>query len=305
VFNNYTQIHSLTSTLHDSTAADHTTKELIEGTTQKQVVLTPLAFEALLFMQWSSTTGAPEQGPTVVDETSLKQIVDQTMALNPPQKIFSIFADMVLSAGTGKLRQSDPGLSGPPVLPASSTVNLLAKLITGLRNCPSYDAAQGAKWIRCMIQVVLDQRETAPAEEMKSLSADSPDIAAVVSHCKKSLSTLAKLTEHALVFARSNNTYPAEELQWLATTLFNLAIDLYLIPSSSSCGSPDGTSMPETGERKESETDGVTRPESWAKRAVEFAEVLALNASAANKDEDAAMLARTLRERCHRFKWDV
>ncbi|KIW65046.1 hypothetical protein PV04_07333 [Phialophora macrospora] len=310
VFNNYTQIHSHISTLHGSTATNHTTKEVTGGTTQKQIVLAPLAFEALLFMQRSSTYGGPEQGPTAIDEPSLKQIIDQAMALNPPQKTFSIFADMVLSAGTGKLYQPDPGMSGPPVLPASTTVNLLGKLITGLRSYPSYDAAQGAKWIRCMIQVVLDQLETRAPKEMKSSSSDSPDIAAAETHFKKNLSTLAKLTQHALIFARSNNTYPAEELQWLATMLFNLAIDLYLTSSSSSSAStsgfPDGTSKPETGESKATESDGDTQPEPWAKRAVEFAEVLALNTSTRNKGgDDVAMLVRTLRERCHRFKWDV
>ncbi|EXJ56564.1 hypothetical protein A1O7_06908 [Cladophialophora yegresii CBS 114405] len=346
VFDIYTQVHSLVSTLHDSSDFSHATTEVVEGMAQKQLVLAPLAFEALFFMQCSSITDGPEQGPSMVDETSLKQILDQTMALNPTQKTFSIFADMILSAGTGKHSNSDPGMSGSAPLSASTTVNLLARLITGLRSSPNYDAAQAAKWIRCMIQVVLDQLEIrAVPQERKNPASDSEDLPATAdtrTQCMKNLSTLAKLMDHALIFARSNETYPAEELQWLATTLFNLAIDIYVTssspsPSTSTSASapkiPYGTSKSETGEDKGTEgdnfmgqetaeskgpeTDSVIRPETWAKRAVEFADMLGLkqnpsqnlegsaSAIARGRGEGVNLLARTLRERCQRLKWDV
>ncbi|OCT48713.1 hypothetical protein CLCR_11308 [Cladophialophora carrionii] len=351
VFNRYTQVDRLVNTFHESSASIPATEGVVESIRRKQLVLAPLAFEALLFMQCSNTRDGTEQGSSMVDELSFKHIFDQTMALSPPQKTYSIFADMILAAGTGNhSTSSDPGLLGPPMLPVSTTVNLLIKLITGLKTHPSYDAAQATKWMRCMVQVVLDQLDMgATVEAGKGPSPDSADVATVdltisETHCMKNLGILAMLTDHALLFARSFDTYPAEELQWLATTLFNLAIDIYVAsPSSSSSLSASasgsaprfqgGTARSETGEHggTESEGIGVTRPETWAKRAVEFADVLGLKqkgsqnrnqhqnqdqylerstpptarARAIGGHEEVTGLARTLRERCQRFKWVV
>ncbi|KAJ9615350.1 hypothetical protein H2200_001425 [Cladophialophora chaetospira] len=279
-FQKYTEMQSLLVTLQDSPVSEQEKTAAVDDATQKSIVLAPLAFEALLFIPCSSPL---EQGHTMTDELSLIQILDRVIALYPPPKTYSVFADMILSASTPNADQSDSNPARHPLLSISVTVNLLAKLVNGLRSQPNYDASQGAKWIRCMIQVVLDRLEAKPADNRK-----------------RDLSTLGKLTEHALSFARSDASYPAEELQWLATTLFNMAIDMYMSASASLATSD---SVPDGGKGKGGD---VTSPAFWAKRAVESADALAVHAGSSNgtgRIGDGGMLARTLRERCLRFKW--
>ena len=308
VFDRYTDIQQLIQPPSGNTAVDQTFGELVEREKQKLIVLAPLAFEAILFMHCLRTTNASDQGPPMVDELSLHQVIDQTLALNSPRKTYSIFADMILSAFSRTSASSNQLESQQPVLPASITVNLLKKLVNRLRHQANYDIQQGTKWVRCMIQVILDQRES-NARNPPSDPTSAGDAAMHVNDDKKTLNILAKLTDQGLHLARSNHDYPIEELQWLATTLFNLAVDMYMssFPPTSD-GSDARTSIGNTGPARE---DDVTSPQFWAKKAVEFADVLALNttlgttADGSGNTGDGDRLARTLREKCQRFHWDV
>jgi hypothetical protein len=187
---------------------------------------------------------------------------------------------------------------------------LLAKLIQGLRVQSDYDTAQAFRWIRCVVQVVLDR-----------CGADSKLSAA---EYEKGLITVKTITEQALALARSalppvvNGTdkgqsqqaYPSEELEWLATTLFNLAIDLYVAETESGCAT-EGLVDHEPDEGAPSTS--IRRPQFWAVKAVEFAGLLAESALLERTDRneavatggDGGMLVSLLRERCRSIGWDV
>ncbi|EXJ74421.1 uncharacterized protein A1O5_02717 [Cladophialophora psammophila CBS 110553] len=292
VFAKYTEIQAHRKVLHESYNMGIITEELLDAITQKLIVLAPLAFEAVLFMASTSPTDIPGQAQ-VLDELSLTQIVDQMVHLNPPQKTYSIFADMILSASTGSLDQD----LAKSMLPISVTTNLLAKLISGLRNHPDYDNNQAARWMRCVVQIVLDWRDSQSHQTKKDSTRD-----------EKHLSIVARITEHALDLARSapSRDYPPEELEWLAATLFNLSIDLYASSPSSNSGSAmaDGVEQNQENkhEKKQSGDAVVMMPQFWAKKAVDIADVLAMNSAGGG---DGGLLAKVLGERCQRLQWDV
>ena len=244
------------------------------------------------------------QGQVIIDQLSLNQIMDQTIALDPPQKTYSIFADMVLCATDSTSSASDQGVSNPPVLPISTTVSMLKKLVNGRRHQPNYDSTQAARWIRCLVQVVLDRRGTG-LHEPSNVGQLPESVAVEQVDEKKNLSTVANLTEHALEVAISASAYPADELQWLATTLFNLAVDLYMSsPSSTGAGTmkTQGRGQDRSGGLGGRNEEDAGDPQYWASRAVRFADVLAADGT---EGGDCGMLARTLRERCQRLKLHV
>jgi len=171
-------------------------------------------------------------------------------------------------------------------IPLKTATGLLAKLIQGLRNHSIYDTAQASRWIRCIVQIVLDQRSARILDSAQPVD-DHED-----------LSMVRTVVEQAVLLARSAKSdrlgYPSEELEWLTTTLFNLSIDLYISSSSST---------------KADEPTNVMMPHFWASLAVEVADVLALDGpttdTVTNGEGDTGTLARILRERCWSLGWDV
>ncbi|KAK5195554.1 hypothetical protein LTR92_004494 [Exophiala xenobiotica] len=141
---------------------------------------------------------------------------------------------------------------------------------------------------------------------------------------EKGLITVKTITEQALALGRSalppvvNGTdkgqsqqaYPSEELEWLATTLFNLAIDLYVAETESGCAT-EGLEdhAPDEG----APSTSIRRPQIWAVKAVEFAGLLAESVLLERTDRneavatggDGGMLVSLLRERCRSIGWDV
>ncbi|OAP63880.1 hypothetical protein AYL99_03107 [Fonsecaea erecta] len=302
VFAKFSEIQSHGDALRESPNSALVKQEVLDAITQKVIVLAPLAFEAVLFLARTRTADVPDQAP-LQDELSLAQMVDQMVQLNPPQKTYSIFADMILSASTtasdAPLPEQDPTRS---VLPISTTTNLIAKLISGLRNHPNYDNSRAARWVRCVVQIVLDWRESRSHESPEKDSARE----------EKGLGTVARITKHALNLARSapGQDYPTEELEWLAATLFNLAIDLYASNSESTTADSGTQDKGDKHQKPSKEVTtaaaaaaaAVTSPQFWAKRAVEIADVLAVDTA---RGGDAGMLAKLLRERCQKLHWDV
>ncbi|OAL23564.1 hypothetical protein AYO20_10960 [Fonsecaea nubica] len=352
VFAKYSEIRNHLNALREGSSTGLIEQEVLEGITQKLIVLTPLAFEALLFLVGTST--ADVSGPTPVQhDFSLSEMVDQMVLLNPPQKTYSLFAGMILSASMSGLESTEPSQpsgpesSTPPVpLPVSTTTNLLAKLISGLRNHSDYDSNRAARWMRCMVQIVLDRRrDSRPQNQCQSESEAESEQQQQQQNGRrrteeKNLSTVVRITEHALDLATSaaspaaagGNDYPPEELEWLAVTLFNLAIDLYASPlplpaasgsASDSAPADHDEHIPEhknnknknknQGSSSSSSSSGemVTLPQFWARKAVAVADVLAMmntataGAGAGAGDSDAGALATVLRERCQRLHWDV
>lgn len=295
VFNRYIEVQGLLEKLYPSSMTKIAKGEPDESTMEKIVAIAPLALEALLLMNCSSAMNISNQGPPVIDELSLNQIIDKTMALDPPLKTFSIFADMILAASFPTVSDCSQAQHPVPTLSISITVNLLARLVKALRSQPNYDAAQATKWIRCMIQVIIDRRGSPDSTEVVAQAKDPND--------KRNLTTAAKLTDHALALARADYSYPAEELHWLASTLFNLAIDIYVSanhePADNEACIETWTDSPNSKGGDGDKADDVTDPQFWARKAVEFARVLE------NVGGDDSALLSLLTERCQRLRWDV
>ncbi len=272
----------------------------VEDSSQKVATIATLAFEAVLFVTTS--------GESPVHDMSPNQVLDEVIQFQPTKKTYSCLADMILSAAGAAIRvdgQQEQGHTSPQ-LSISTATQLLAKLIHGLRVQSDYDTAQAFRWIRCVVQVVLDR-----------CGADSKLLA---SEYENGLTTVKTITEQALALARSalppvkncigedqsQQAYPPEELEWLATTLFNLSIDLYVTEAGSNCA-PEGPVDQEPNEG----APIIKRPQFWAVKAVEFADLLADSALLKTDRKEAAtggdgsMLARLLRERCRSIGWDV
>jgi hypothetical protein len=243
----------------------------------------------------------------MVDEVSLNQIVDQAIQLHPTMRQYSSLADMVLCAvnvvPTQEDRQEEQSTRSQ--LSPMTAAQILAKLIQGLRSHSDYDADAASRWIRCVVQVVLDGR--CSDKELTS------------AHDAEALKTVHLITQQALILALSGsdanatletnkeNQYPTEELEWLSTTLFNLSIDLYI--SQMEPGStPDGPVLGGHIDSAEHKPD-VMDPQMWAAKAVEFADLLASPTVRQNdagvEETGRGLLARVLRERCEGLGWHL
>jgi hypothetical protein len=298
VFDNYTEFRSRLKQLQQDWPSR------AEDSSQKVAAIAPLAFEAVLFVTAS--------GESPVNAVSLNLILDEVIQLQPTKKTYSCLADIILSSAGAATRvdgQQEQGQMSPQ-LSISTATQLLAKLIQGLRVQSDYDTAQAFRWIRCVVQVVLDR-----------CGADSKLSAA---EHEKGLITVKTITEQALALARSalpavenginkdpsQQAYPSEELEWLATTLFNLAIDLYVAETESGCAT-EGLEDHEPDEGAPSTS--IRRPQFWAVKAIEFADSLAESALLERTDRneavatggDGGMLVSLLRERCRSIGWDV
>ena len=318
MFDTYTDVHRSFQALGSHAKSDPDIRTITEEITQKVIVLSPLAFEAILFLNCLQTANTPNPVPVMVDDLSFTQIIDHTMTLNPPQKIYATFADMILSAcsrSSSSLLPTAPNLVPSPTLPITAAINLLGKVVDGVRRLPTYDAPRGAKWIRCMIQVILDGLESRAAFNgghdvpSAAVTTDATD-ATTHAEATRNLGNLSTLTDHALLLATSQGDYhyPPEEIQWVATSLFNLAVDMYMSTSVFPLNHLTTISSGPQGEATTPDT-----PKFWAHKAVEFADLLDVDALDALCEPhgphcgrgDGGVLARALRERCARFGWEV
>jgi hypothetical protein len=265
VFNHYTEMHYYLKNPVDESFSSRLTSKLL--------VLGPLAFEAVLFMGGGAGADGDGAGAIMIDEVSLNQVLDQTIFLQPDSRTYAFFADIILSTMTAAHEITSKESLPSPAMRLSTAVNLLKKVVNGMRQHSQYNEQQSARWIRCLIQIMIDGCSSPTSQGTK-----------------KYFTSLSKLTSHALEVARAGLAYPSAELQWLATTLFNLAVDLYM------------SSEPVTGTNSHSTVtmEDVTTARYWAAKATEFADVLG------GLDEtDKGTLAQTLREKCRRCGWDT
>ncbi|KAK5322107.1 hypothetical protein LTR70_003954 [Exophiala xenobiotica] len=196
-------------------------KEEREVTQGQLQTLAPLAFEALLFM----SAHAYLTDETAFDEISVKQFLGTVNELEAPAATYALLADTVLvfaSSDSGAC----PRLNGLQI-PSISAARLLGQVVQILRQLQEYSIEQAARWIRCVIQLIIE------------------DIEKVLPNTKleQSLTILQSVIEQAMDLAKScpladaggdvpmnsdpNQSYPPEELEWIATKLFNMAVDLY------------------------------------------------------------------------------
>ncbi|KIV77261.1 hypothetical protein PV11_09074 [Exophiala sideris] len=298
VFDKYTDIYRRYNEVQNEWPS--ATPGMQEDLGKEAVATAPLAFEALLFLT--------SQESAVMDELSLNQIVDQAIQPQTTMRQYSSLVDMVLCAvsgvsshGNGSKRER----SGPRLSIVAAT-QILAKLIQGVRSHSDYGTAEASRWIRCVVQIVLDGQ-----------GSDSRPASA---HDDKTLNTLDMITQQALALARSGGAkdilrgpiqYPTEELEWLSTTLFNLSIDLY-ISQTEQTSAPE-QSVGDSINGSTGSTPDVMKPQTWATRAVEFADLLASLTPLSEGQEsevdtersNRGMLARILRDRCQGLGWHV
>jgi hypothetical protein len=90
----------------------------------------------------------------------------------------------------------------------------------------------------------------------------------------------------------TSKLYPAEELEWLSTTVFNLGIDFYVSRNSTDGQNLGNASVTEAEARK------------WSHLAVEIADVLA--AYERSEGGDNGLLVRLLRGKMrHELGWEI
>lgn len=246
--------------------------EELDAIIEKRVVLNPLQFEAML--QLANSEAA-------VDELSLFALVQEAQDLGAPAESYALFADMILSSTLPV--QGEDEANSPPRLSTTIAISLLRKVINSVRHLENYDFSQASRWIRCVAELILDTTKvlSIDPEERGRLLKEITSQAVILSRASRDsdirvqgdvqMQEVDQDTDESL--QTPPTAYPAEELEWLATKLFNWAIDLYL------AGSED-------------------QAKEWANRAVEIADTLALG-----PDGDRGALAEVMRERMGRFAW--
>ena len=98
-------------------------------------------------------------------------------------------------------------------------VTTLKKIVNEAWGLESLDSIKLAKYTRCLFQVALS---------------DSPNTAAQL------LGQICNLAREA---EQTEQPYPAEELEWVATRAFNHAVDLYISHSDEGCKDWAGGAM--------------------------------------------------------------
>ncbi|KPI44836.1 uncharacterized protein AB675_2353 [Cyphellophora attinorum] len=231
-----------------------------------------MAFEAQVFLcKVKIIDGLP------ASELSLLQLIDDIPKLTESLKAHACVGDLVLSATLSQTGDSGTLESGGH-LPLTTAIALIARLLTLFRERDCYTTTQAARWIRCIVQLVLDVQPPVSTSTVTKPDSGSPNTQATLTTTtsttvnNKTLDILSPVVAESISIARAaaeamsvtnplgevprraaaqNELYPADELQWLATTLFNLAVDLHF------ANQPDLASQ-------------------WARGAIELADILAL-----------------------------
>jgi len=233
----------------------------------RRITLLPIEFEACLHVL--DTAGID---PQIAQFDTLSSIIASAVAHNAPAQTYALFADMVLCAASA-------GYNNPePLISIDTAAKLLGQLVNVARGIKGYGVVQASRWIRCIVQLIID----APDREARS----------------PNMKLVEEVVEQAIVLASAGNlqaqerkeygngaeqadaelgaAYPAEELEWLATTLFNLAVDYYV------------------GEKEE-------QGAKWARKAVELAHIRATSWDA----DDGGLLVSVLRGKMAELGWEI
>lgn len=184
----------------------------------------PLAFEARLF--------ADDDSPTSFED--LEHIIAVAQDHSAPKAVFKAFADYILSSHNSRQTQQNNSPVAPYLEPQVAA-RLICKLIVAIRNLPEYDTVEASRWIRCVVENIL--------RAIKLLS-QQPEGSESRSSLESNVSMLRAILGQALVLARSSyasittsisnsvdqskSFYPVVEVEFLATMLFNLAIDFFV-----------------------------------------------------------------------------
>ena len=209
----------------------------------------------------------------------LEFLIAQALAYEATYPVYATFVDCILS--------SVDSADVHPSMTIELVVQLLCQIITIIRDNTSYDMKQASRWTRCLIQFIFTSRGFSPDNDLFAIIDNLTAQAILLA--RDSITTyedsLVLPSPRGLVSSANPSTeegtlYPSEELEWLATTLFNKAIDYYV----------EGN-------------DTLAR--SWAERAVEVADVHGEmpDATAHGEGGYQGALGVLLRERMKRLGW--
>ncbi len=290
---------------------------MLELNSKRQVLL-PLELEAAMHQHLND----PEP-TTTTTPNSLSAIISKAQHILAPRKTYALLADIVLSSsyqhGPQNDRDDTNGISSSPLLPLPTASTLLINIIQAARTLPDYDAIRASRWIRCLVQLCLDQRRGHYGRKNKNQN-DSAEHHTTEVLPKSPLTIVEDIIAQAALLARQclqNRTtaidassgkrttgdgkdglYPAEEVEWLSTTLFNLGIDFYVsthanLNDDSTDNDPSNLGQKNEEAEAEAGAEAESQARKWIRIAVEIADVLAEY----QKEEggDGGLLARVLR----------
>lgn len=231
-------------------------KDTLQDISSKRQALLSLEFEAAMYCYVKL-----QHSTTALNLSHLSAIISTAQNLSASRKTYALFADIVLSSAytqsKDELGANSNGSSSRTVVSIPIAATLLTQIITSTRTLPDYNTSRAARWIRCLVQLCLDQHQTQQFHQNASSPNHSESqhhaYTPVDSQSRPPLTIAEDLTTQAISLARqsledrneSNNSrhdsgaagsepllplslYPAEELEWLSTTLFNLGVDFHV-----------------------------------------------------------------------------
>ena len=242
--------------------------------TAKRIALLPLHFEALTTQLLTTMTSPPDRNIIV----QLSEIIYQSQELGADADTYALYADCVLTSASSLLASNNTSLTTR--LPLAVAASLLSQIIAATRNLAEYDVVRASRWIRCLVQVCLAEyqqqggrwrscqlKDASDGEQLRSSDDTQEDPLTVVDKVVQQGASLVQQTLrqyeahcHASISDREAPVmalYPAEELEWLSTTLFNVGIDFYVnshVPEdelkdyTNGIGAHDDMSTPASGE---------------------------------------------------------
>lgn len=292
IIERYYALQSALNNDSDVPQTDATKADLVSKTT----TLLPLAFEAHLFNTLSDTAGG-----ATVDELSLTKLIDDIPHLTPSSKPYALLADLILSSATSTHDM-------PTHLPIHVATTLIGRLITVMRSQEDYDTVKAARWIRCVVQMVLDSPlDRDYGDDHLALITPIAIEAANLARSRSSSSESSRAppvqetndtVDSAPQVQRAIDCYPADELQWLSTVLFNRAVDLCVASDTH-----DNQGTFEADDIPNDTAEANAAPVRWAERAVAVADALGQMPTATGGD--GGRLARVLRQNGARIGWTL
>lgn len=224
VFNRYNDLQVLYQQDSNSPAQSIEASSWNTDLRKQLATLLPASFEArLVLASWDFRAGLP------FNEQALKQILDEALELHSPRRTYSFVADMILSSTVLK-SSTQSGSSIQTSIPTSIALHLLWQTVQGVGRLSECDVRQAARWIRCFVQVGLD----CLVKEWRSVHLSRAG--------RESLEMVDKIRQQVILLAQTGAEemtrnslqtltplYPAEELEWLSITFFNLSVDLFVL----------------------------------------------------------------------------
>ena len=232
----------------------------------QRIALLPIEFEASLHIPDSRSTLHTENPKF----GTLSNIIASAVTQNAPAKTYTVFTNMVLC---GVLEECD---HTEPLISEDTAAKLLKQLIDAARGRGGYSVLQALRATRCAVQLIISRPEMIPGNRSMKLVEEMVEQAILLGSDGKPRDQ--EREGAGKLDAEFGIGYLVEELEWLATTLFNLAVNFYV-----------------------SENEEVGRK--WARKAIQLAELVG-NSGAASGD-GGALLVRVLREKLDELGWNA